>query len=139
MDSAWQYAHPGSLVSFMIILVKLRRIFTNWVEILKTCTVNNNRPTPCLIISFTGTSSSFLIHKKCIVRFFFLVLLSPFHIFFNQQRFDILPVEIIRISGIQTCQEVIDDSGKLPSTTVANILEEISSFICHNCSAREVI
>ena len=31
------------------------------------------------------------------------------------------------------------DSGKLPRLTVANLFEEISSFISRNCSAREVV
>ena len=55
--------------------------------------------------------------EKCIIRLLFRVLLSPLHIFFNQQSFYILPVEIIGARAFKLVKKLSYNSGKLPNTT----------------------
>ena len=92
----------------MAILVAFKAC-NSFVEIQKmtaTTATGATASTMCLMSSSVEISSS--VDKKSIVaRFFFLVLLLPLHIFLDKLSFDILPVEIIGVSCVQTRQEII--------------------------------
>ena len=64
------------------------------------------------------------------VRFIYSSINSPFT--FSQSRSSAL-------RAFKVVKKLSYESGKLPHTTVANFFDEISSFICRNCSAREVM